>query len=163
MVIERVGEYLDQSQFPRFTERRLAVLQAYADGVGAGTEIAEFLGRSVYTIKHHRSDSVHRVADTNETRLLAVVIVAGIKSGYLKPPDIDRDVEISDSLMRFVPGVMEGKTNRQIARDCYLAYGTVKNHIGEMMKVLGAKNRQHAAAILAAIELRNELTEENAK
>ena len=44
-------------------------------------------------------------------------------------------------------GVVEGKSNREIARALNIAEGTVKLHLAGLFKVLGATNRAHAAAL----------------
>ena len=44
-------------------------------------------------------------------------------------------------------GVVEGKSNREIARALNIAEGTVKLHLAGLFKLLGATNRAHAAAL----------------
>jgi DNA-binding NarL/FixJ family response regulator len=44
-------------------------------------------------------------------------------------------------------GLVEGKTNKAIARSLGVAEGTVKIHLATLFRVLGATNRAHAAAL----------------
>ena len=44
-------------------------------------------------------------------------------------------------------GVVEGKSNREIARALNIAEGTVKLHLAGLFRLLGATNRAHAAAL----------------
>ena len=44
-------------------------------------------------------------------------------------------------------GVVEGKSNREIARALNISEGTVKLHLAGLFKLLGATNRAHAAAL----------------
>lgn len=44
-------------------------------------------------------------------------------------------------------GVVEGKSNKEIAQALNVAEGTVKMHLAALFRVLGAANRAHAAAL----------------
>lgn len=44
-------------------------------------------------------------------------------------------------------GLVRGLSNKEIARELRLAEGTVKMHVGAVLRVLGASNRAHAAAM----------------
>lgn len=44
-------------------------------------------------------------------------------------------------------GLVEGKSNKEIAQSINVAEGTVKIHLAALFKVLGAINRAHAAAL----------------
>jgi DNA-binding NarL/FixJ family response regulator len=42
---------------------------------------------------------------------------------------------------------VEGKSNKEIAKELNVAEGTVKAHLAALFKTLGASNRAHAAAL----------------
>jgi two-component system nitrate/nitrite response regulator NarL len=44
-------------------------------------------------------------------------------------------------------GICDGKSNKEIARDCSLQEVTVKMHVKTLSRKLGARNRTHAAMI----------------
>ncbi|WP_018921995.1 response regulator transcription factor [Salsuginibacillus kocurii] len=47
--------------------------------------------------------------------------------------------------------ILKGKSNGQIAKDCYLALSTVNNHVSHLTRKIGANDRTHA--VKRAIEL----------
>ena len=49
----------------------------------------------------------------------------------------------------------EGRTNRQIAREMYLAEKTVKNYVSNLLAKLGMSRRTEAAALAARLEERH--------
>lgn len=159
MVIERVETDL-LSSFPDFGQRRLQVLQACADGVGGRNEIAAHLNLAPDTVKGHRAEAMERYrCDFSGEVRIGTVIAAAVRSGVIEAPAIADGLVIREPLKRFVPGLLMGKTNKQIADEVCLAPGTVKNYVGELMRGLGAKNRNHAIAILAAMEKKEENAE----
>ena len=54
---------------------------------------------------------------------------------------------LSDRQRQVLSGLVNGHSNKQIARELKLAEGTVKMHIGALFRALGAHNRAHAAAL----------------
>ena len=54
---------------------------------------------------------------------------------------------LSDRQRQVLEGLVNGHSNKQIARELKLAEGTVKMHIGALFRALGASNRAHAAAL----------------
>ena len=48
---------------------------------------------------------------------------------------------------QILKGVIEGKSNREIAQALNIAEGTVKLHLAALFRALGAANRAHAAAL----------------
>lgn len=49
--------------------------------------------------------------------------------------------------MQVLEGIVGGKSNKQIAQRLSIAEGTVKMHLAGLLRVLGASNRAHAAAL----------------
>ena len=54
---------------------------------------------------------------------------------------------LSSRQREVLKGLVEGKSNKEIARALNVAEGTVKIHLAALFRVLGATNRAHAAAI----------------
>jgi DNA-binding NarL/FixJ family response regulator len=55
--------------------------------------------------------------------------------------------ELSDRQRQVLQGLIEGKSNKQIAKALNVAEGTVKMHLAALFRALGASNRAHAAAL----------------
>jgi DNA-binding NarL/FixJ family response regulator len=62
-------------------------------------------------------------------------------------------VPLSDRELEVMRLVSEGRTNREIAAALYLAEGTVKNHVTNVLAKLGARDRTHAALRAQALGL----------
>jgi DNA-binding NarL/FixJ family response regulator len=54
---------------------------------------------------------------------------------------------LSGRQIQVLRGLVEGKSNKEIARALNVAEGTVKIHLAALFRVLGATNRAHAAAL----------------
>ena len=54
---------------------------------------------------------------------------------------------LSSRQREVLEGLIEGKSNKEIARALNVAEGTVKIHLAALFRVLGATNRAHAVAI----------------
>jgi len=54
---------------------------------------------------------------------------------------------LSGRQLQVLRGLVEGKSNKEIARALNVAEGTVKIHLTALFRVLGATNRAHAAAL----------------
>jgi DNA-binding NarL/FixJ family response regulator len=52
--------------------------------------------------------------------------------------------------------IAEGKTNRQIAEDMFLAEKTVKNYVSNLLAKMGMHRRSEAAAYMARITAQRE-------
>lgn len=57
---------------------------------------------------------------------------------------------LSNAEIRIFEKILEGKSNRRIAEECYLAVATVNNHVSHIAKKINAKDRTHT--IKRAIE-----------
>jgi two-component system response regulator DevR len=58
---------------------------------------------------------------------------------------------------RILELIAEGRTNRQIADDLFLAEKTVRNYVSNLLAKLGMHRRSEAAAYAARLEERGEL------
>jgi len=56
-------------------------------------------------------------------------------------------LELSDRQLQVLGALVEGKSNKEIAKALNVAEGTVKAHLAALFKTLGASNRAHAAAL----------------
>jgi len=74
------------------------------------------------------------------------------------PPSLAEQQPVSDRAQRVdkrlsgrqhqvLKGLVEGKSNKEIAKGLNVAEGTVKMHLVALYRVLGATNRAHAAAL----------------
>ncbi|MFB5660998.1 response regulator transcription factor [Alteribacillus sp. HJP-4] len=57
---------------------------------------------------------------------------------------------LSDAEVRILEKILEGKSNRRIAEECFLAVATVNNHVSHLTKKMHANDRTHT--IKRAIE-----------
>jgi DNA-binding NarL/FixJ family response regulator len=55
--------------------------------------------------------------------------------------------KLSSRQHQVLKGLVEGKSNKEIAKGLNVAEGTVKMHLAALYRVLGATNRAHAAAL----------------
>jgi DNA-binding NarL/FixJ family response regulator len=55
--------------------------------------------------------------------------------------------QLSDRQRQVLDGLLMGLSNKQIARELKLAEGTVKIHIGALLRALSASNRAHVCRI----------------
>jgi DNA-binding NarL/FixJ family response regulator len=55
--------------------------------------------------------------------------------------------DLSDRQLQVLGALVEGKSNKEIAKALNVAEGTVKAHLAALFKALGASNRAHAAAL----------------
>ena len=73
-----------------------------------------------------------------------------------QPPDeADADLErLTDQERRIFDLIGEGRTNRQIAEQMFLAEKTVKNYVSNVLAKLGMQRRTEAAAYAARLDER---------
>ena len=62
-------------------------------------------------------------------------------------PQSAAEVTLTSRQRQVLKGVVEGKSNREIAEALNIAEGTVKLHLASLFRILGATNRAHAAAL----------------
>lgn len=56
-------------------------------------------------------------------------------------------VKLSPRQLQVLEGMVKGLSNKEIGRSLGLAEGTIKMHVGGVLRALGATNRAHAAAL----------------
>jgi DNA-binding NarL/FixJ family response regulator len=64
--------------------------------------------------------------------------------GGRAPQPLDED--LSERELEVLTLLASGRTNSEIARDLYVAVGTVKSHANNIYRKLGARNRAEALA-----------------
>lgn len=71
-------------------------------------------------------------------------------SGFFQQAGINLDNEVLTAReLEILEMVAEGLSNQQIAENLYISYGTVKNHVHNILSKLEVKSRKEAAACLA--------------
>jgi DNA-binding NarL/FixJ family response regulator len=87
-------------------------------------------------------------------------VAAKVVARFARLPDDDPAprpqplvVPLSDRELEVMRLLAEGRTNREIAGALYLAEGTVKNHVTNVLAKLGARDRTQAALRARALGL----------
>jgi two-component system response regulator DevR len=73
----------------------------------------------------------------------------------LRESDEGRVQDLTPQERRIFDLIGEGRTNRQIAQEMYLAEKTVKNYVSNLLAKLGMARRTEAAALAARVEERH--------
>jgi len=115
------------------SDRREDILDALSAGVHG------------YIVKSQDTD---QLADRLRYVLSGEIYVPPI----LAEPSSNRDVRpeqriLSNRQRQVLRGIVEGKSNKEIAQALDVAEGTVKMHLSALFRVLGAINRAHAAVL----------------
>jgi DNA-binding NarL/FixJ family response regulator len=114
-------------------------------------------GAHGYIVKSQNTD---RLVDRLRHVLSGEIYVPAILA--VLPPEVDKGTApsrgsrpaqktLSARQIQVLKGLVEGKSNKDIARSLNVAEGTVKIHLAALFRVLGAANRAHAAALGKAI------------
>ena len=95
-------------------------------------------------------DAVRRVAAGQSLLDPAVTarVLERIRSG---PPEDETLKRLTDQERRILALIAEGKTNRQIGEEMFLAEKTVKNYVSSLLAKLGMERRTQAAVFAARI------------
>lgn len=71
-------------------------------------------------------------------------------SGFFQQAGVNLDHELLTAREHeILERIAQGLSNQQIAEDLYISYGTVKNHVHNILSKLEVKSRKEAAACLA--------------
>ena len=114
-------------------------------------------GAAGYILKQIKSldliADVKRVAAGES--LLDPMAVAKVVERIANPPKVDQELaSLSPQERRILDHIAQGKTNRQIAEDMFLAEHTVKNYVTGLLRKLHMTSRTEAA--IYATKLRTE-------
>ncbi len=141
----------------RFPDVAVLILTSFADEEALMSSIEA--GASGYLLKRIDTEAI-----------VDAVRAVGAGESLLDPALTDklftrlRDADRGDDLMprlsgqerRVLTRLAEGKTNREIADEMYLAEKTVKNYVSNLLAKMGMTRRSEAAAYAARIEERRQ-------
>ena len=111
----------------------------------AGFVLKEIRGNQLIDAIRHVA-SGRRLLDDAEVRLAL---------RRLRESEEGRVYDLTPQERRIFDLIGEGHTNRQIAREMYLAEKTVKNYVSNLLAKLGMSRRTEAAALAARLEERH--------
>lgn len=128
------------------------MLTSFADDEALFASI--MAGAAGYLLKQvHGNDlvgAIRRVAAGES--LLDPAITARVLDRLRHPPaEADPLADLSPQERRILDLIADGKTNRQIAAEMYLAEKTVKNYVSRLLAKLGMARRAEAAAYAARL------------
>jgi DNA-binding NarL/FixJ family response regulator len=111
-------------------------------------------GAAGYVLKQVRGgdlvDAIRRVAAGQS--LLDPAVTAKVLDRLRKGVDEDERLrDLTDQERRILTLLADGKTNRQIAEDMFLAEKTVKNYVSNLLAKMGMSRRTEAAVYAARI------------
>ncbi|GIF73848.1 DNA-binding response regulator [Asanoa siamensis] len=124
------------------------VLTSYEDDEALFAAI--MAGASGYVLKQVRGtdlvDAVRRVAAGQSMLDPAVTqrVLDRIRSGVEQPEELKG---LTDQERRILEHIAQGRTNREIAAEMFLAEKTVKNYVSSLLAKLGLERRTQAAVL----------------
>jgi DNA-binding NarL/FixJ family response regulator len=133
------------------------MLTSYADDEALFSSI--MAGAAGFVLKQIRGsdlvDAVRRVSRGES--LLDPSATQVVLQRLREPPDeVDAELDrLTDQERRILDLIGEGRTNRQIAEEMFLAEKTVKNYVSNLLAKLGMHRRTEAAALAARIDERH--------
>lgn len=124
------------------------ILTSYEDDEALFAAI--MAGAAGYVLKQVRGtdlvDAVRRVAAGQSMLDPAVTqrVLDRIRSGVEQPQELEA---LTDQERRILEHIAEGRTNREIAAEMFLAEKTVKNYVSSLLAKLGLERRTQAAVL----------------
>jgi two-component system response regulator DevR len=114
-------------------------------------------GAAGYVLKQIRGtdlvDGIRRVGRGES--LLDPAVTARVLERLRRPPaGDDRLASLTQQERRILDLIADGKTNRQIGNEMFLAEKTVKNYVSKLLAKLGMARRSEAAAFAARLDER---------
>ncbi|HET6874191.1 MAG TPA: response regulator transcription factor [Acidimicrobiales bacterium] len=142
----------------RHPEVSCLMLTSYADDEALFASI--LAGASGYVLKQISGadlvGAIRRVAAGEN--LLDPAVTARVLDRLRSPAPADDPLgDLSPRERKVLDLIAEGRTNRQIANELYLAEKTVKNYVSNLLAKLGMERRSEAAAYAARLEERRKL------
>jgi two-component system response regulator DevR len=108
---------------------------------------AVLAGASGYLLKQIRGtglvSAVRQVAEGQS--LIDPALMAGVMDRMRGKPEDERMAKLSSQERRILDLIAEGKTNRQIGTEMFLAEKTVKNYVSSLLQKMGFSRRTEAA------------------
>jgi DNA-binding NarL/FixJ family response regulator len=141
----------------RFPEVKVLMLTSFADEEALMAAI--LAGASGYLLKRVKSDDL--VNDIRRVGAGESLLDPGLTERLFErlrngPKDDPLLSKLSKQEFTIVQHIAEGKTNKQIADEMYLAEKTVKNYVSNLLTKMGMSRRTEAAAHMARIEAERE-------
>ena len=128
---------------------RCLMLTSFADDDALFSAI--LAGASGYLLKQIRGpelvSAVRRVAAGQS--LIDPALTAGVMERLRGKQEDERTAKLSPQERRILNLIAEGKTNRQIGAEMYLAEKTVKNYVSNLLAKMGFSRRTEAAVYAA--------------
>ncbi len=141
----------------RFPDVAVLILSSFADEEALMSSIEA--GASGYLLKRIDTEAIVdavRAVGAGESLLDPAMT----EKLFTKLRDADREDDLISKLSgqerRILTRLAEGKTNREIADEMYLAEKTVKNYVSNLLAKMGMARRSEAAAYAARVEERRE-------
>lgn len=141
----------------RFPDVKVLMLTSFADEEALMSAI--LAGAAGYVLKRVKGtdlvDDIRRVGagesllDPEMTEKLFERLRTGPKTDPLL-------AKLSDQEREIVHHIADGKTNKQIAEEMFLAEKTVKNYVSNLLAKMGMSRRSEAAAYVARLEAEKE-------
>lgn len=131
-------------------ETKMIMLTSYADDEALFAAI--IAGASGYLLKQTRGqavvDAITAVAAGRSLLDPEVTgkVLARLRESRAEDPAF---ATLTDQERKVVAGLAEGKTNREIGEELFLAEKTVKNYVSRILEKLGLSRRAEAAAYMA--------------
>ena len=130
-------------------ELRCLMLTSFADDDALFAAI--LAGASGYLLKQIKGtelvSAVRRVAEGQS--LIDPALTAGVMDRLRGKQTDERIARLSPQERRILDLIAEGKTNRQIGAEMYLAEKTVKNYVSNLLSKMGFSRRTEAAVYAA--------------
>jgi len=137
----------------RFPEVKVLMLTSFADEEALMSAI--LAGASGYVLKRVKgSDLVNdiRRVGAGESLLdpqMTDKLFERLRTGPKTDPLLSK---LSDQEREIVGRIAEGKTNKQIAAEMFLAEKTIKNYVSNLLAKMGMSRRSEAAAYVARLQ-----------
>jgi two-component system, NarL family, response regulator DevR len=141
----------------RFPDVRVLMLTSFADEEALMAAI--MAGASGYVLKRIKAtelvESIRRVGagDSLLDPEMTDRLFKRLRGGEPDDPILAR---LSPQERTILEHISEGKTNRQIAEEMFLAEKTVKNYVSNLLAKMGMSRRSEAAAYLARLQAKQE-------
>ena len=142
----------------RWPEVHVLMLTSFADDEALMASV--MAGASGYVLKQiHGSDLVESVRRVGRGEMLLDDEMTERVARRLRGEGATDPLlaALSPQERRILGHIAEGKTNRQIAEDMFLAEKTVKNYVSNLLTKMGMSRRSEAAAYAARLEAQKEL------
>ena len=141
----------------RFPEVKVLMLTSFADEEALMSAIVA--GAAGYVLKrikgHDLVDSIRKVG-RGESLLDPAMTERLFRRLRGDDPEDPLLARLSPQERAILEHIAEGKTNRQIAEEMFLAEKTVKNYVSNMLAKLGMHRRSEAAAYMARLSARKD-------